>query len=301
MTLFCDLQDPANCDTHSWLSQLRDRLCLAECLWDEMKCVECGTPPPYNYLWDECVGDTPCGSMVLETCETPVLWVYDGDDWHRVGHDNEVRIGRTANFDDCANPRRAELSALFNGGVPAQHALVIMRCDNDSMYYTFTYGNNWFKIAGSGGVGAVDYDIQRNDVGIYGTQNFLSGGFINNSGVVALYTNGISGSFPIEVGDLILVELEFGYRVLTFASGSGPKDAVKLRLQFTGAVSAPRTYYNDRAMSNGANIHASYQFRATAASNLWMQLQGDWSFSVGAVGWSWEWAIYRSSVTVIRG
>lgn len=105
---FCALPDAEKCDVQLYVDALRDALCVVQdeldCQYDEIKCVPCDTPPPFDYLWTDpplnC-GSVPCGNIVVElpgpTCPDPTLWTTDGTgNWNSVAFSLNVETGTQA-------------------------------------------------------------------------------------------------------------------------------------------------------------------------------------------------------------
>lgn len=132
LTLFCELGMPQSCDDTAWLSTLANRLCTAECNWDEVKNVPCGTLPPFDGLWGEC--DVPPEAIVMEQCVDGItLWGFDSEgDWTVIMGATEREVVTVP----CAMPTVQWESAYGPFGPPSG-AILIQDCSPARLVWTW--------------------------------------------------------------------------------------------------------------------------------------------------------------------
>jgi hypothetical protein len=127
MGLFCNLPDPSGCDTRSYLTQLQDALCAAECNWTYLRCVECGVPPfQFDDLWgQDC--PVPTCAMVIELCDEPVIWIRNPvGDWRPYQSEAANELIAVP----CGTPTNTFYQYFLRGVIPAptRGAIAIELC-----------------------------------------------------------------------------------------------------------------------------------------------------------------------------
>jgi hypothetical protein len=284
------------------ITSIADYLCSIACETAQIRVTDnCDTGTFDDLFLSDCCLEVPCGSIVVCIVANVIesVHIYDCDSWElfSIAADFEFRVGESGNFADFNNPLVAELNALF-GGTPSTDALVYIE-QSSIFWYTKDGGTAWQQ---AGGTGQKATQIPASSGGGLTTGSTGAAFYTFYNGNI--YTNGSAGNtpLPIQAGDEIRIDFDYGYNIQTFATGV---DAATFRLLFTGPITISHgggaSGFGAGGMSfrNGAHLHFGATYIATASGNLNLlaaiRVNGD-----GGSGWVFNPYLARPSVLVRR-